>query len=153
MGGISDTLGPIAQDNGIMGSDDVIIEIVLGHYSDVQAIYRFGSCTSGSARPESDTDIALLLHPLPARECPPLAFSHCRFNLEDALRQPVDLINARQVSTVLRKEIIFGDRIFCADRPATEEFEMLTLSYYQALNRERAEILASFRDTGRAYAV
>lgn len=33
------------------------------------------------------------------------------------------------------------------------EFEMLTLSLYQKLNEERKEILAAFRETGRAYFV
>ncbi|MCZ7670644.1 MAG: hypothetical protein M5U34_27580 [Chloroflexi bacterium] len=44
-------------------------------------------------------------------------------------------------------------RIFCADEYAADEFEMLTLSYYQKLNEERREILAEFARTGRAYPV
>lgn len=74
--------------------------------------------------------------------------------LEDALRRPVDLLNAREVSTVFQKEIISAGRLlYCADPTGVPEFEMLTLSLYQKLNEERKEILAAFRETGRAYPV
>ncbi|MGB3218855.1 MAG: hypothetical protein WBD79_15760, partial [Anaerolineae bacterium] len=65
----------------------------------------------------------------------------------------VDLVNGREVSTVFQKEIIrSGRRIYTADDNAVAEFEMLTLSYYQKLNEERAAILQVFRETGKAYA-
>jgi len=64
------------------------------------------------------------------------------------------LINLRLVSTVFQKEIVVADRrIFCADRYAADEFEMLTFSYYQKLNEERKQILEEFFKTGKAYAV
>ncbi len=64
----------------------------------------------------------------------------------------VDLINLRQVSTVLQKEIIAEDRrIYCADSYAADEFEMFTISYYQKLNDERADVLESFFKSKRAY--
>lgn len=63
-------------------------------------------------------------------------------------------MNARGVSTVLQKEIIMAERrIFCADRYATDEFEMLVLSFYQKLNEERAEIVAEGLRSGRFYGV
>ncbi len=40
-------------------------------------------------------------------------------------------------------------RIYCADLCAAEEFEMLTLSFYQKLNEERKAILESFEETGK----
>jgi uncharacterized protein len=62
----------------------------------------------------------------------------------------VDLINLRQVSTVLQKEVIAADRrIYLADEYAAAEFEMLTLSYYQKLNKERATIIRDALATGR----
>jgi PHD/YefM family antitoxin component YafN of YafNO toxin-antitoxin module len=42
-------------------------------------------------------------------------------------------------------------RIYCADAYAADEFEMLTLSYYQKLNEERREILAEGLRSGRFY--
>jgi hypothetical protein len=44
-------------------------------------------------------------------------------------------------------------RLYCANQYAADEFEMLTLSYYQKLNEERKEILQSFFQTKRAYNV
>lgn len=130
-----------------------IIQIVLTHYPAAQAIYLFGSYGAGNAWPDSDADIALLLTPEQAKAEPNLLLSQCRFDLEDALSKEVDLLNARQVSTVFQKEIIGGVRIYCADPYAADEFEMLVISYYQKLNQERREILDAFYKTGRAYAV
>ena len=80
--------------------------------------------------------------------------SRCRASLVKLLRRDVDLVNARQVSTVFQKEIVaHGRLIYCADQFAVDEFEMLVLSLYQALNEERSGILDSFDATGRAYAV
>ncbi len=74
--------------------------------------------------------------------------------LAAVLGKNVDVINLRQASTVFQKEIIMAERrIFCANPYAADEFEMLTLSYYQKLNEERREILVEFARTGRAYPV
>lgn len=136
-----------------MKTDEVIVTTVLHHYPAVQGIYLFGSRATGDDRPGSDVDLALLLPHGQSKNFGPLVLSDCRFELEAALGQTVDLVNARRVSTVLQKEIISGDLIYCADRYAVDEFEMLCLSDYQRLNQERADILASFRKTKRAYAV
>jgi predicted DNA-binding protein (UPF0251 family) len=64
------------------------------------------------------------------------------------------LVNLRLASTVMAKEVIAnGVRVACPDISAADEFEALTLSFYQELNRERAAILLDFERTGRAYAV
>ncbi|MCD6344548.1 MAG: hypothetical protein J7M17_02930, partial [Anaerolineae bacterium] len=57
---------------------------------------------------------------------------------------------------VLQKEVIAADRRIYpaisewpADEYAADEFEMLTLSYYQELNEERADIIEDALATGR----
>jgi len=132
---------------------DTIIGIVRKHFPDAQGVYLFGSQAAESAWPESDVDVAVLLPHGEAKRMGNLASHNCRFALEKALKKTVDLLNARQVSTVMQKEIISGECIYCGDRNAMDEFEMLTLSYYQKLNEERAGILEAFRETGRAYNV
>jgi hypothetical protein len=83
-----------------------------------------------------------------------LALTPCHLELVEALGKDVDLLNARQVSTVFQKEIVAKGRLlYCADKYAVDEFEMLTLSYYQKLNEERKEILEEFERTGKAYDV
>ena len=136
-----------------MKENEAIVRTVLHHYPAVQGIYLFGSRASGDDRPDSDMDLALLFGHEQSKHLGLLALSECGFHLEEALGKSVDLVNARMVSTVLQKEIISGDVIFCANRFAVDEFEMLVLSQYQRLNRERADILESFRKTKRAYAV
>lgn len=100
-----------------------------------------------------DVDIAALLPHDAAKATGPLPMSTCRTALEEMLSRPVDLVNLRIVSTVFQFQIIYGERIYCADAYAADEFEMLTMSFYQKLNEERAEILAAFKETGRAYSV
>lgn len=137
-----------------MSEHETIVNTVLKHYPGVQAVYLFGSYATDRQWPNSDIDIALLFPPEEATKARNLNLSPCRFDLETTLRGEVDLVNLRQVSTVFQKEIIGGGRlVYCDDRLAVDEFEMLVISYYQKLNEERREILASFIDTGRAYAV
>ena len=135
-------------------TEAVIIKTVLSYYPAVQGVYLFGSFGTEDEWPDSDIDIALLIPPEQAKQEKALILSPCRFELEKALHREVDLLNARQVSTVFQKEIIGrGQLIYGADRYAVDEFEMLVISYYQKLNEERRGILESFHRTGRAYAV
>lgn len=132
----------------------LIIPIVLEHYPDAQAIYLFGTYGTADEWPDSDVDIAILLPPAEAKRAGVLDMGDLHLALEVLLGKDVDLINLRQVSTVLQKEVVFADRrIFCADVYAADEFDMLTLSYYQKLNQERAGILADGLAHGKFYDV
>lgn len=146
--------GPASVDKEeVMNRKDIIVKTVLAHYPAVEGIYLFGSHAENATRPDSDIDIALLLPHEQAKKEKKIISSRCHFDLEEALHQKVDLLSARQVSTVFQKEIISGVLIYCANQYAVDEFEMLTLSYYQKLNQERAELLEDFYQTGRAYAI
>ena len=133
---------------------DLMVVIILAHYPTAQAIYVFGTYGTPDEWPDSDVDIAVLLPHELARRNPRLMLTPCHYALADALERSVDLLNAREISTVFQKEIVeTGRRVFCADDEALAAFEMLTLSHYQKLNEERKEILESFEETGKAYAV
>jgi len=133
---------------------DAMVRIILQSYPSAQAIYLFGTYGTADAWPQSNVDIAVLLPPEHGRRQPDLMLTPCHEALADALGKPVDLLNAREVSTVFQKEIVqSGRRLYCTDEYAVAEFEMLTLSQYQKLNEERKAILDSFQKTGRAYAV
>jgi uncharacterized protein len=135
-------------------AEQAIARIVIGHYAAVQGIYLFGTHGTEYERPGSDVDIALLLPPEQAKKEGNLALSPCRAELEDRLGKEVDLLNLRLVSTVFQKEIIFSAvLLYCADRYAVDEFEMLVLSFYQKLNEERADVLAEGLASGRFYDV
>jgi predicted nucleotidyltransferase len=135
-------------------AETIIVETVRRHHPNTQAIYLFGGFGTEHQWPGGDVDIALLLPPLRAKEIRHLALTDLPHELEDRLGKRIDLINLRRVNTVLQKEVIMADRrIFTGDRYAAEEFEMLVISYYQRLNRERAEIIADGLKAGRFHNV
>lgn len=133
---------------------DDIIETILQHYPETQAIYLFGSYGTEYERPESDADIALLLPPDVSPKTGYLVMTRLSSALESLLKRDVDLINLRRAPTVLRKEVVAADRrIYTGDGYAADEFEMLTLSMYQKLNEERAGIVKDAMAGGRLYQV
>ena len=137
-----------------MSGNEQIVQTIVIHYPKVQAVYLFGSYGTADERPSSDVDIAVLLPHEEAKAAGSLLLGELHLALAELLGKEVDLVNLRQVSTVFQKEIVMtGQQIFCADAYAAAEFEMLTLSYYQKLNEERREILAAFKESGRAYDV
>lgn len=129
-----------------------IVQTCLACLPEIQAVYLFGSWGTAEETEHSDLDLALLLPHKQAKELNNLYTAPLHKQLELLLKKDVDLINLHQVNTVLQKEIIAEDRrIYCADTYAADEFEMLTISYYQKLNDERAEVLQSFFESKRAY--
>jgi uncharacterized protein len=126
------------------------IAAVRTSFPDIEAIYLFNSIG-----PSSDVDVALLISPpLDRLESSNLFMHPLHAQLEQLTGRRVDLINLRQVPTVLQKEVVMlGRRIYCADELAADEFDISVMSRYQKLNQERAEILAQFEATGRAYDV
>jgi len=132
----------------------IIIQLIHSALPDIQAIYLFGSFADGSHHKDSDIDIAVLLPHLSAQQLDYLSFLSLQLDLEQQLQRRVDLINLRQVSTVLQKEVITtGNLLITYKQYASDEFEMLTLSFYQKLNAERKELLDEFWSTGKAYNV
>lgn len=129
---------------------DAIAKTVLQYYPNVQGVYLFGSYMTADEWPDSDVDVALLLPPEEAKKERSFAMSECSIALARALNKDVDLLNARTVSTVFQNEIISKGRLlYCSDQYAVDEFEMLTLSYYQKLNEERSDIITSALADGR----
>jgi uncharacterized protein len=133
-----------------MINKEIISPIISRYYPDIQAIYMFGSYETEFENTESDADIAILLPVETAKSEQNIMLNDCRFELEKVLNKQVDLINLRAVSTVFQNEIIStGKIIYLKDENAVDEFEMLTLSFYQKLNEERKEILEEIRKSGR----
>lgn len=132
--------------------DCQICEVVRRNYPNTQAVYLFGSHAAGEAWPGSDVDLALLL-PFPqAKREGLLAMSDCAAELSQAVHAEVDLVNLREVPTILQTEIIHkGRKLGVGDALATERFEVQVLKNFQKLSEERAEIIAQGLQTGRFY--
>lgn len=121
---------------------------------EVQAIYLFGSHADGTQGHGSDVDLGLLFPPTDRADSRILFMHPVRQHLEEIAGCDLDLVDLRQVSTVLQKEVVMrGRRIYCADGLAADEFDLSVMSRYQKLNEERAAILEQFQATGRAYDV
>lgn len=130
-----------------------ITHILLHHFPDAQAIYLFGSYGTPTETDASDVDIAMLLPPATAKHVNGAQLLDAQCALEKEVRHDVDLVNIRTANTVFRNEALKNARrIYCADSYAADEFEMLTMSYYQKLNEERAEILDEIMQSGRVLA-
>ena len=132
-----------------------IVNQILSTHPHAQAIYLYGTWGTEYQRSDSDLDIAVLLPHAEARAVDFWKWAELSVELfRIAGTQKSDLINLRTVPVILRKEIIAADRrIYCADENAADEFEMLTISFYQKLNEERREIVESGLRAGRFYHV
>lgn len=112
------------------------------------ALYRFGSQAKGTARPDSDVDLAMLARdPIPAMR---------RFELAQELaiqlHLDVDLVDLRSASTVMRMQVIStGTCLDAPDESARREFEMYAYSDYARLNEERRDILKRIAESGVVY--
>ena len=116
----------------------------------LKGIYLFGSRVKGSGYVESDWDVAVLrAHTLCAT---PLEWWRIQEELAASINQSVDLIDLQSASTVMRFEVIGkGRRLCCGDPDYCGVFEMLSFSFYQRLQQERAVIFEEIRRSGAIY--
>lgn len=129
-----------------------LVEQILAHLPDTQAIYLFGSHADGTDTDQSDLDLAVLLPPQRAYTTDQQLWWHLTEELGDLVSAPVDLINFYRASTVFQVQIMrTGQRIYCPEPKLCNEYEGRILSLYQKLNEERAEIIAAIRETGVIY--
>jgi predicted nucleotidyltransferase len=135
---------------------DTSVRILRAAFPRVEAIYLYGSASSGAldTAGHSDIDLAVLLPHAEAKQAGSLSLSEARFELEEALGRQIDLVNARVSPIVLQKEIIGGGTcLFADDSSRVEAYEMLVLSLYGKLNEERRGILEEFYASGKAFRV
>lgn len=126
-----------------------VIDKILETFPETVAIYRFGSVGTVYEREDSDLDLAFLMPRLPVE-------SVRRFQLEQDLtaivKRPVDLIDLRAASTVLRFQVIStGVTLFCANDYESELFATLVYSQYDLLNLEQRELIADIKKRGGIY--
>ena len=128
--------------------NDEIVRFLVEAVPDLIAVYRFGSRTSGQARPASDVDLAILA-------CQPLP-SVRRFELEQelagVLHRDIDLVDLQGASTVMRMQVIStGECLFSGGDRERQRFEAYVYSSYSRLNEERREILKDVHERGLVY--
>lgn len=125
-----------------------LVKTILDALPDCLAVYRFGSWGSGAERPDSDIDLALL----PVDPVDSVFRWELAQRLAALAAHDVDLVDLRSASTVLRMQVISsGERLYCRDAAAVEQFEDFVFSSYARLNEERHGILADIAARGSVY--
>ena len=124
-----------------MKIDHDIVATARSVYSDVQAIYRFGSWGTPHQHPESDLDVAVLLPHETATSIAIQDWIRLNGKLSYAARiDRVDLVNLRTADTTLQAEILSkGDLLYSSDENARLAFESLVLAMHQELIAWRKE--------------
>ena len=130
-----------------------IVITILKEEIDPVAIYFFGSVVNGEMTEKSDVDIAFLLKPKSKRLDSSFE-NNLIGELSTKIGREIDLINIRDVSTVFQFEILkTGECIYSNNNDIRGEFEMLTISYYQKLSDERADIIEEGLSSGNFYSL
>lgn len=94
---------------------ETILDMLQRRVPNLLAIYVFGSRAQGTARPDSDLDLAVLV----AGYAEPLALWALTGDLADLAGCPVDLLDLRAASTVMQHQIITtGQRCWAKDAQA-----------------------------------
>ena len=93
--------------------------------SEPQAIaaYLFGSLADGTAHAASDVDVGVLFNAQVSLE----EQIQMEGRLEDSIGRTVDLVDVQRVGPFVALEIIRGDRFFCRDEIAADEFDLYVL--------------------------
>jgi predicted nucleotidyltransferase len=125
------------------------VELILQRLPGVSAIYLYGSCARGDARPDSDVDLAVFTAGAPLT---PLDLWETRLDLTAMLGWPVDLVHLDVVSTILQREVMVdGVRLHAADPFEADLMELRVLREYDDLKRRRAPLEADIVARGRVF--
>lgn len=126
---------------------DALLSTVQQRLPGLLGLYAFGSRIQGTAGPESDLDLAVLV----AGYADALLLWDLAGELEDLAGCPVDLLDLRAASTVMQYQILTkGERWWRRDMQA-DLFEAAVLSEKTALDGARAELLVDIAKQGRVH--
>ncbi|NUN15682.1 MAG: nucleotidyltransferase domain-containing protein [Myxococcales bacterium] len=125
-----------------------IVSILREHCPDLLAIYLFGSRASQTQAADSDWDLAVLVR---GKVAPDKLWS-LSGELATLLGSDVDLVDLRDVSTVMQYQIITtGKRLWAVEGADAGVFECAILSDKTELDTARAGLVADILETGEIY--
>lgn len=137
----------MASENLLEDQKQKIIDYLCSVFSP-DVIILFGSFAKGTARSDSDIDLAILTdHP-----GTPYELFIAAQKLAEELGRDVDLLDLKAASTVLKAQVIgHGSILFCSDENKRQWFFTRSFSEYVQLNEDRAPVLKKIRKDGRIY--
>ena len=125
----------------------LIVQTLQDRLPHLLAVYAFGSRIQGTAGPDSDLDLAVLV----AGYADPWALFDLASRLADVAGCEVDLLDLRAASTVMQYQVITtGERWWAKDVRAGI-YEAAILSEKTALDEARAGLLADIQQRGVVY--
>jgi predicted nucleotidyltransferase len=124
-------------------------QVVEELFPEALGVWVYGSLADGTARRDSDIDIAILgAAPIPLgwHEVDRIGNLSARFG------RAADLVDLRHVPPRLQFEVLArGQRVAARDPALCNRFETTAVSRYQRLNVERREMFAAIRERGSVY--
>lgn len=127
---------------------DKIVKDLRAHFgTSLLAIYGFGSLIQGTARPDSDLDLAILV----AGYADAWDLWVLSGDLADQVQRPVDLVDLRAASTVMQYQIITTGQCWWKKDLQADLFEVAVLSEKTELDTARAGLIEDIQKTGRVY--
>jgi uncharacterized protein len=115
------------------------VKCVLTRHFELDAIWVFGSEAAGTAREESDIDIALLTQPAPSIDI----LAKAKAELSDALGREVDLIDLRRASPILAYQVLKSG-VLVVDRNPRR-----TVDFVASAPARREDVLITRREAER----
>ncbi|MFM8610314.1 MAG: type VII toxin-antitoxin system MntA family adenylyltransferase antitoxin [Burkholderiaceae bacterium] len=111
------------------------------------AVYAFGSRMEGTAGPQSDWDLAVLV----SGYADPVLLWDVAGELADLLGTEVDLLDFRAASTVMQHQILTRGQRWWARDVGPSLFEAAVLSEMTDLNERRAPLMADIARRGSVH--
>ncbi len=130
-----------------LATDGAVVAVLRRAFPDALGIYAFGSRIQGTARADSDLDLAVLV----AGYAEPLQLWALSNELAEMLGCEVDLLDLRAATTVMQYQVLTRGRRLWASEPAAGLFECFLLGEKIRLDAGRAGLLADITQDGRVY--
>tara|TARA_R100000900_G_scaffold66106_1_gene52860 strand:- start:152488 stop:152898 length:411 start_codon:yes stop_codon:yes gene_type:complete len=131
----------------IFVSPDRIVANLRQQLPELLAVYAFGSQVAGTAGPDSDLDLAVLIPGM----VDPLRLWELAGELSEQVNCPVDLVDLRAASTVMQYQIITGGERWWARDAQAGIYEAFILSEKTALDEARAGLLVDIHARGSVH--
>ncbi len=131
----------------LLAADGSIVRRLRDALPGLLGVYAFGSRVEGTALPDSDLDLAVLV----AGYADPLQLWDVSADLADIARCDVDLLDLRAANTVVQFEVLTRGRRLWAIDPEAGLFECFAISEKQRWDERIAGHLDDIRREGRVY--